>query len=236
MHEPTPSNRDLLIPYFAPYLAYVGIASLLSNVMPIEINYVIRLLVVPALLFWAWRWYVPMTGPKNPFVSVLYGMVFGLAGLVVWVVLYTPFAPANAQPWSNAGFYLRLMSASLVVPVFEEIAMRGYIFRFALQWDMIRKDKTLRKSDQGSFFATLDNTTIAEVKPGAWNVPAVLISTVVFTLGHTVPEWPASVAYGILMSLVWIIRKDLLTCIIAHGTTNLALALYVYYSGRWELW
>ncbi len=236
MTQSTPSNRDLLIPYFAPYLAYVGIAALLSNVMPIEINYVIRLLVVPALLFWAWRWYVPMTGPNSPLGSVVYGIVFGLAGLVVWVVLYAPFAPTHAQPWSNAGFCLRLLSASLVVPVFEEIAMRGYIFRLALQWDMIRKNKTQRKSDPGSFLTALDHSTIDEVKPGAWTLPAVLISTVVFTLGHTLAEWPASIAYGLLMSLVWIIRKDLLSCIIAHGTTNLALALYVYYSGRWELW
>ena len=130
----------------------------------------------------------------------------------------------------------RLVSASLVVPVFEEIAMRGYIFRFALQWDMIRKNKTQRKPGQGSFLTALDHAAISEVKPGAWTFPAILISTLIFALGHTVPEWPASIAYGILMSLVWITRKDLLSCIIAHGTTNLALALYVYYSGRWELW
>lgn len=236
MTQSTPCNRDLMIPYFAPYLAYVGIASLLSNVIPIEINYVIRLLVVPALLFWAWRWYVPLTGPNSPVGSVLYGIVFGLAGLVVWVVLYTPFAPTDAQPWSTSGFCLRLLSASLVVPVFEEMAMRGYIFRFAVQWDMIRKIKTQRKPGQSPFLTALDQASISDVKPGAWTIPAILISSLIFALGHTLAEWPASIAYGILMSLVWIIRKDLLSCIIAHGTTNLALALYVYYAGRWDLW
>jgi len=82
----------------------------------------------------------------------------------------------------------------------------------------------------------LDEDSISNVRPGAWSVGAVLISSLVFALGHTIPEWPAAVAYGILMSILWIIRKDLLSCIIAHGTTNLTLALYVYFTGHWELW
>jgi len=69
-----------------------------------------------------------------------------------------------------------------------------------------------------------------------WCVPAVLISSIVFAAGHTVPEWPAALAYGILISILWIIRKDLFSCIIAHGTTNLTLALYVYFTGHSELW
>lgn len=230
------TNRDLLLPYLAPYLAYVGIASLLQNIMPIEINYCIRLIVVPALLYWAWRWYAPLTGPKNPVVSIFYGLVFGLLGLGLWILLYSPFTEPDTIAWSNSGFYLRLLSASLVVPVFEEIAMRGYVFRLVLQWDQTRKDRARKNKFKGSFSKALDESNIADVKPGAWTVVAVLTSSIVFALGHTIQEWPASIAYGILMSILWIMRKDLLTCIIAHGTTNLTLALYVYFTGHWELW
>ncbi len=42
--------------------------------------------------------------------------------------------------------------------------------------------------------------------------------------------------YGILISVLWITRKDLFSCIIAHATTNLTLALYVYFTGHWQLW
>ncbi|OQY51854.1 MAG: CPBP family intramembrane metalloprotease [Desulfobacteraceae bacterium 4572_89] len=229
-------NRDLLLPYLAPYLAYVGIASLLQNIIPIEINYIIRLLVVPALLYWAWRWYVPLTGPNKPVISILWGMAGGLLGLGLWILFYSPFTEPDTIAWSNSGFYLRLVSASLVVPVFEEIAMRGYVFRLALQWDQTRKDRARKNKLKGSLLNALDESNIAEVKPGAWTIWAVLVSSIVFALGHTIPEWPASIAYGILMSILWIMRKDLLTCIIAHGTTNFTLALYVYFTGHWELW
>jgi len=142
------SNRDLMIPYFAPYFAYVGIASVFQNLILIEINYVLRLIAVPALLFWAWRWYVPVTGPKSLASSFVFGVGFGLLGLVLWCVLYAPFTEPDTTAWSNSGFYLRLISASLVVPVFEEMVMRGYVFRFALQWDQIRKNRSGKKKNQ----------------------------------------------------------------------------------------
>jgi membrane protease YdiL (CAAX protease family) len=183
------------------------------------------------LLVWAWRWYVPVTGPKSLTGSFAYGVGFGLVGLILWCVLYTPFTEPDTTAWSTSGFYLRLVSASLVVPVFEEMVMRGYVFRFALQWDRIRRKKT-----KGAFMETLDDANISTVRPGEWSVLAVVISSIVFAAGHTVPEWPAALAYGILISILWIIRKDLFSCIIAHATTNLALALYVYFTGHWELW
>lgn len=232
----TLSNRDLMIPYFAPYFAYVGIASVFQNLIPIEINYVLRLIAVPALLFWAWRWYVPVTGPKSLAGSFVFGVGFGLLGLVLWCVLYAPFTEPDTMAWSTSGFYLRLVSASLVVPVFEEMVMRGYVFRFALQWDQIRRNRSRRNKIQGSFLKTLDDANISTVRPGEWSVLAVVISSIVFAAGHTVPEWPAAIAYGLLISILWIIRKDLFSCIIAHATTNLTLALYVYFTGHWELW
>lgn len=63
-----------------------------------------------------------------------------------------------------------------------------------------------------------------------------MISTVVFTLGHEVSQWPAAIAYGLLMAALWINRKDLLSCVIAHGVTNIALALYIWNTRQWGLW
>jgi hypothetical protein len=38
------------------------------------------------------------------------------------------------------------------------------------------------------------------------------------------------------MAGLWIWRADLLACVVAHGTTNLALALWVRHAGAWSLW
>jgi len=76
------SNRDLLLPYGVPYLAYVGIASLSQDRIPVEISYALRIIIVPLFLYWAWKWYVPITGPEKPLGSVIYGIIFGIAGLV----------------------------------------------------------------------------------------------------------------------------------------------------------
>lgn len=72
---------------------------------------------------------------------------------------------------------------------------------------------------------------MSEVSPGAWSWAAVGISILAFTSGHAVHEWPAALAYGLLMAGLWINRKDLIACITAHAVTNIALACFVYATG-----
>ena len=74
------------------------------------------------------------------------------------------------------------------------------------------------------------------VGPGAWSWPAVAISTAAFTSGHHLHEWPAAMAFGSLMAWLWILRKDLIACIVAHSVTNIALAFYVLKTGNWHFW
>jgi uncharacterized protein len=226
------NNRQLILPYAAPYLAYVGIASISSDFMSMEINYLLRLIVTPLLLVWAWRWYCPLGGPRSSLGSIGVGAAAGIAGLILWLALLAPFVQADeSASWSLQGFMLRLLCAGLIVPVFEELLMRGFVFRLALQWDVARKRK-----QAAPLHHALDEQTVNDVTPGAWSWAAVIISTAVFTSGHAIAEWPASVAYGLLMSWLWISRKDLIACITAHAVTNIALALFVYFTGSWQFW
>ncbi|WP_136809813.1 type II CAAX prenyl endopeptidase Rce1 family protein [Desulfosediminicola flagellatus] len=226
------NNRRLLVPFAAPFLAYVFIASALGDFMPIEMNYGLRIVACVALLVWGWKWYMPMTGPKSVSGSVITGVVTGIIGLAVWIVLLTPFADASeAEPWSGSAFMVRLLTAGLLVPVFEEIMMRGFVFRLALQWWEARK-----RHDSDPLITALDDHSVNTVLPGAWSWPAVIISTVVFASGHNTYEWPASIGFGLLMTGLWIVRKDLISCIVAHGVTNITLAIYVVKTDSWFLW
>jgi membrane protease YdiL (CAAX protease family) len=226
------SNRRLIVPYAAPFLLYVALASIVGDAIPVEVNYTLRFIACVAVLVWAWKWYFPFTGPRSPLGSILFGMLAGVVGVMLWVVLLTPFAPTgDAAPWSKTGFLLRLTAAGLLVPVFEELMMRGFVFRFALQWSEARK-----MNEEQPLQVALDERTINDVRPGDWTWPAVLISTLVFAAGHQAYEWPAAVGYGLLMAGLLILRKDLLSCIVAHGTTNICLALYVVKTDSWYLW
>ena len=225
-------NRRLILPYFAPYFAYVSIASIPASYISIEVNYILRIAIVTILIVWAWRWYVPIRGPQSPLISIGFGIGAGLLGTVIWILFLYPFIHLrDNQPWSDSAFILRFFSTGFLVPVFEEILMRGFILRFALQLDDARKK---RKNEP--LHVVMDERSINKVAPGAWTWPAVAISTIAFTVGHHYHEWPASVAFGLLMSWLWISRKDLIACIVAHAVTNIALALYVFKTGNWNFW
>lgn len=225
-------NHRLFVAYVAPYFAYVLIASIAGRFVSMEVNYLLRIVIVPFLLLWSRRWFVSFRGPGSPALSVLAGVLFGFAGLLIWIVLLEPFVqPGSVKAWSDSAFILRLLAAGLLVPVFEEVLMRGFVFRLALQWDEARKSKV-----KDAFQMVMEDRSVNDVEPGVWSWAAVIISTVVFTLGHTVPEWPASIAYGLLMAFLYIWRKDLLGCIVAHAVTNIGLAFYVFHTGKWHLW
>ena len=224
-------NRLLLLPYAAPYFAYVALASLPANRVSVELSYTLRLVLVPALLVWGWRWYPRFSGPKSPWASAAVGAAAGVAGAAAWIALLLPFAVEPAKPWSNLGFSLRLVCAGALVPVFEELLTRGFVLRLALQWDRARKEGL-----EDPLGTALDERSVRDVEPGAWSWPAVALSTLAFTLGHQVREWPAAVAFGLLMAWLWVGRKDLLSCVVAHSVANVALALFVRATGHWGLW
>ena len=226
------TNRRLILPYAAPYLAYVFIASALGDFMSIEVNYIVRLIIVIGVLSWAWKWYCPMKGPGSLLKSVFVGIAAGVVGLLLWILFLIPFVDSSeSDAWSIASFILRLLSAGLLVPVFEEILMRGFAFRLAFQWGEAK-----RQGKDMPLQVALDEKTINDVPPGAWSWTAVVISTIVFASGHHFYEWPAAIVFSLLMTFLWVLRKDLIACIVAHSVTNILLAVYVFKTNSWYLW
>lgn len=225
-------NRRLVLPYAAPFMAYVLIASLFGDLLSKELNYSLRIVLTSSLLVWAWKWYFPLGGPKSPLISALWGGLVGIVGIIIWIVTLIPFAdPEAAKSWSMSAFALRLLAAGLLVPLAEEILMRGFVFRLALQW----WEGKAHKEDEPLAIA-LDEKSVNDVQPGAWSWMAVIISTIAFASGHHMYEWPAAICFGLLMSMLWIVRKDLISCIVAHGVANIVLAIYVLQTDSWYLW
>ena len=226
----THSNYKLLLPYILPYVAYVAIATLFSG-LDVGINYTLRIVVVSGILFWGWRRYVPFRGPGSYPYSIGVGIVFGLAGTILWVAILSPFVTSGKMAPDNVSFFMRLLASTLLVPVFEELLMRVYVFRLAYQWYIERKT-----NKHNVYETVFHEKSLNEVKPGDWSLFAIIFSTIIFALGHQAIEWTSAIVYGLLMAFLWILRKDILSCIIAHATTNLTFGVYVYITGNWKYW
>ncbi len=223
-------NSKLAIPYLLPFVCYAGIASIPETWLGLEANYMVRIAVVSVALVWAWRQADRVLGSATPALSIGAGIVAGVLGTALWVSFKLPFTGAGGEAWSGRAFWLRLAVSSLVVPFAEELAMRSFVLRFAVSWGQARGAK-----DDDAFGQAL-KSSVHEVSIGTATRFAVVVSTLVFTLGHAMIEWPAAIAYGLLMAGLWIWRRDLLTCIVAHAVTNATLALVVWHQGLWDLW
>jgi len=225
------ANHRLLWPYALPFLLFTALGLLAPEVVSIDVVYVLRILLCGAALVAFRPRYVRLGGPRSPAVSVLVGGAAGLVGLALWVGVTLPLAPTSGEAWADGSFVLRLVAAVAVVPIMEELLMRGYALRLLVQWDRARK-----AGEAHPFAKAFDHASINDVAPGAWTALAVLGSSILFASGHLPREWPAALAYGLLMALLWILRKDLLTAVVAHAVTNLGLALLVRGAGLWQLW
>jgi hypothetical protein len=226
-----PSNWAVLFPYVLPYFLYVGVLSIPESAMPRAWSYVLACVASAAGIAWGWRWTRALTGPRSPAVSVLVGIAGGVFGTALWIAIKSRFYEAGGEAYPPAEFWARFAASATVVAVFEEKLFRGLVLLGAVQWDEAR-----RAGSKDPLGDALHDRSIRDVAPGAWTPAAVAISTIAFAAGHNPGEWPAAIAYGLLMAGLWIWRKDLLCCVVAHATTNATLALWVRHSGQWTLW
>jgi membrane protease YdiL (CAAX protease family) len=226
-----PGNYSLLFSYVLPYFAYVLTLMLPDALVPRPWRYALAIVLSAAAIVWAWRWYVPLRGPRSVAGSVVAGLAAGLAGTALWLAIKTPFYEPGGEPWEPASFWMRVLASTTVVAVFEELLFRGLLLRGAVTWDRLR-----RAGSRDPLGEALHDHGPDDVEPGAWTPLAVLVSSLAFATGHAPGEWVAATAYGILMAGLWIWRQDLVSCVVAHGFTNLTLALWVRYTGHWAIW
>lgn len=166
--------------------------------------------------------------------NILPGILVGIGGIFLWIVLCNfqleavimRYLPHWLQPSARAAFnpFLdiahplgqwsfiasRILGMAVLVPFVEEVFWRGFLLRWVISPDW------------------------RQVSIGSYSLKSFVWVVLLFTLAH--PEWLAAAVYCSLLNLLLYWKRDLWNCIVAHGVSNLILAVYVLLTGTWQLW
>ncbi len=218
--------------YFLPYLAFLGIRTV-ANYFPggLYWGYVIGY-TSAALLLWIFRHkYQELQEGKISFSNILWALVVGLIGIVIWILPYhfiSNFAQTDgifglitgqrkaANPYLlPRGLFFpfvlfRFIGYIFIVPIFEELFIRSFLWRYLI-------DSEIQSVPLGKY------TTLA-----FWG------TALLFSFSHN--EWIVAFVYAVILNFFLVIKKDIRLCMIAHGTSNACLMGYVWMSGKWFLW
>ena len=153
------------------------------------------------------------------------GIGAGLVLAILWVLLdkVTPhfsflghrvgYDPRTLHPAAlEWGFVaVRLFGLAVIVPIIEETLFRGFLLRYVS-----------------------DPERWSTVPLGVFTLSALGFVVAGMALSH--PEWLAAAVFSLSMCLLIHRTRNLWTCIVAHGVTNLALGIYVLLSHDWKYW
>jgi uncharacterized protein len=184
--------------------------------------YGIAVLVVGGSLAWFWREYGELVLQTWP--SLAEAATAVVAGLVVfalwihldagWMQIGAPsatFLPLDAQGqliWPLV--VVRWIGAALIVPVMEELFWRSFLMRW------------------------IESPQFESVVPQRIGLKAIVLSTFVFVLAHTL--WLAAVVAGLVYAALYVRSGKLWMPVIAHAVTNGALGVWVVTTGNWAFW
>jgi uncharacterized protein len=166
-----------------------------------------------------------------------WGPLVGIVGAVVWIALAewqlerrlldrigldllgsfgqrSAFNPVSELKYSAALAYgflaVRFLGLAIVVPLIEEMFLRGFLTRFFVRPDWWN------------------------VPIGVVNNAALAAGTIVPMLLHPGELLAAAVWFSMVTGLM-IKTKNIWDCVIAHAVTNLLLGIYVVSFDRWQL-
>ncbi len=211
-------------PYVAPFVVF-ALLTFPGTLWPeaAHLWYIIKTVIVGLMLVTfrcRYRGFAWATSVTNWVVGVFVGILV----LLIWVAPeglaqfmrigqsrgFDPhsFGVTGAELWGVIG--MRLLGASVVVPVMEELFWRSFMMRVLIDADFER------------------------VALGTYRPFSFALVAVAFGFEHD--RWLVGIIAGAIYGglLVW--RRDLLTCMIAHAVTNLGLGIYVLKTHRWSFW
>lgn len=210
--------------YVLPFLAFILITSLASQFpSTYPVFYVIKAIVAAGLLIWLWPLYT-----RIRWNYWWLGLIAGVIGIFQWVPMqlwlqnfeyfkpspdaFNPYARIQPDWLCVLWIVVRVLSASLVVPVMEELFWRDYLWR-----------RIIAPND----------FKLATV--GEWDWQAYVAVSLAFALVHG-NWWLTSIVWGFMVGGLLAYTRSLGACIIMHATTNALLAAYVLYYQNWAFW
>ncbi|HUV59623.1 MAG TPA: CAAX prenyl protease-related protein [Desulfatiglandales bacterium] len=205
------------IPYVAPFalLAMFTCIGLFYHVSRL-LTYPIKTVLVASSLLYFWDAYKQEIRFSFSWLAIISGMVVFL----IWVLtegLYPQIGHCEFNPYEQASGYavylviaFRLIGASLVVPLAEELFWRSFALRFS-----IRSDFKSVPLGQFSWFSFI------------------FIS---FLFGFEHQRWLVGIIAGMVYAGVLYRSKNLFVPILSHATTNFLLGLFVLSSHQWSFW
>ena len=143
--------------------------------------------------------------PERSFLSV-----FGLQEFWAKRTAFNPFSEISDNLHRTCFLGLRFTTLALIVPVAEELLLRGFLVRWVQDVDL----KSVEFDKLG------------------WM--AIMAPTLCSVLTH--PEIVAAIVWFSLVTWLMIYTKNFWNCVVAHMMTNLLLGIHVLVTGSWELW
>ena len=214
----TPNQiRRTYIPYIVPFALFAVsmYTAPLFNTSQFFV-YPIKTILVAASLIYFWNAYKQEMKFTFSWLAVISGVVV----FFIWVLpegLYPQIGHSEFNPYEQASGYgvyflivFRLVGASLVVPIMEELFWRSFALRFA-----IRSDFKSIPLGQFSWFSFI------------------LIS-LLFGFEHH--RWLVGIVAGMVYAGVLYRRRNLFDPILSHAITNFLLGLYVLSTHQWSFW
>jgi uncharacterized protein len=216
---------------FALFMGFIGLAELtqflashglftLSETALYYLYPVKTLTVAALLLLYAGEYEELLWKDLTDWKASLAVSVMGLLTFVIWLLLDFPFLAGPSKGFNPALLpegavrimltLFRVTGAVLVVPVMEELFWRSFLIRY------------------------LVNPDFESVEIARFTWPSFLITTILFGLEHHLVV--AGIVAGAIFNLILYRTRSLAQCVLAHAVTNLALACYVVYSGKWYFW
>ncbi|MBI5056411.1 MAG: CAAX prenyl protease-related protein [Nitrospirae bacterium] len=203
---------------FAVFMAFVMLESAFTS--HVYLIYIAKSITVGLILLYFRNRYSEISWNIS-LKDISLAVIFGITVFILWINMTWDFAvigsPRTNNPYTMLGkgilypaIFFRILGASVVVPVMEEIFWRSFVIRW------------------------IDDKNFLSMPVGTFSLQSFFITVLLFGSEHNL--WLAGIVAGILYNLLLYYKKSISLCIIAHGVTNFILGIYVLYTDKWMFW